>query len=548
MTVGWPRRERFVTVAKDGALSGTQHNANSIGGTPQLAIVGTGNFATNLAALLESRGLQPDLFVDRFRTGTFLGRPVVKAAELTEAMRQSVQKFVLAISTPEHREAARLRLRDAGVAEERILPLRDDPDLQILRLLFARFGQGMRQALLEPGVTTVGALEERFLAFENSLALAQLDPQRPTVALGYFGRGGGFRRHIGGLVPRLQPRFNVVTMADELGDQAEEAPCHLTISAESARALEAIDLVLSAHVFPCAPATVPRVTFSHVIYDFNLTSEYHAARLALCDTHYLFASSRPSFDAYVDLVRRFDLKNRLCVIPGGYMQLDRNLTAIAEEPGAADAILYAPTLSLADYDHADLVNSVRQGPELLQALLESFGEHDIIFRPHPSDLRLYELGRSDPRREPFGRMLEMCRTHDRLHLDDGGDYMASYRRAALLISDTSSTAFTFAFSTGRPVVFFSPREEEMSAALAHRLRFVADRSEIGHIARDPSELCAAVERLLRDEDDGGERSRRLWQFRDRMIFHPGGAAEYFVRNIDHVLSGEKHPDWCYLNW
>lgn len=515
---------------------------------PGPAIVGTGNFATNLTALLENRGLEPGLFVDEFHDGEFLGRPVVRAAELSGAHLQRTPKFVLAISTPGHREAAVARLLEAGVERDRLLPLRDDPDLQILRLLFARFGEGMRQAFLEPGVCSVADLEEKFLAFENAEALDRLDPGRQTIALGYFGRGGGFRRHIGGLVPLLAPRFNVVTMSDEVADHAEEAPCHLTISPGSACMREGFDLVLSAHVFPCAPANVPRVTFSHVIYDFNLTSEYHAARLAQSETHYLFASSRPSFDAYVDLVRRFGLRNRICVIPGGYLQLDRNLAALAGDPGPRDAILYAPTLSLADYDHAELVTSVRQGPGVLQALLEAAPEREVIFRPHPADLRLYDLGRRDARREPFGRMLEMCRDNDRLHLDDQGDYLASYRRAALLVSDTSSTAFTFAFSTGRPVVFFSPREEEMRARLGARMRFVADRTEIGTIVRSAPELGAAVERLLRAGDDGGDESRRLWPFRDRMIFHPGAAAGYFVDHIDHMLTGEKHPDWRYLNW
>jgi len=58
---------------------------------------------------------------------------------------------------------------------------------------------------------------------------------------------------------------------------------------------------------------------------------------------------------------------------------------------------------------------------------------------------------------------------------------------------------------------------------------------------------AAVEQLLREGEEDRSHSRRVWSLRDRMIFHPGQAAAYFVRNVDHVLEDGKHPAWCCLN-
>ena len=351
-----------------------------------LAMAGTGNFAANLAALVGSFGLETVLFVDEFRREDYLDRPVCRAAELTGDQIAAVDKWLVAISHPEHRRAAVKRLQDQGVPAGRILALHDDPDLQILRLLLEQFGPVAREAFCATGLTTINQLEDRFLAGGRERVLAGLDPGRSTVGLGYFGRGGGFRRHISALVPLLENRFNVVTMSDEVLDHAGEARRHLYLGAETACSLDCLDLVLSAHVFPCAPPQVPRVSFAHVIHDFNLTAEYHAARLAWSDTHYLFASSRPCFDWYVDLVRRHGLRNRICVIPGGYLQLDRTRAEIAAHSGPCDSILYAPTLALADYQDRELVSSLEQAPRILAALLAGFPEREVIFRPHPADL------------------------------------------------------------------------------------------------------------------------------------------------------------------
>lgn len=509
-----------------------------------VAIVGTGNFAINLAAVCETFGLEIPFFVDEFRAEMFQGKPVLRAEKLDDMHQRQVDKWLLAISHQEHREAAVWRMESRGIPRDRILPLSDDPDLQIMRLMFEEFGTSAVSAFLMPGLTDVQALEDRFLAPGWDATLRSLDLDRRTIGLGYYGRGGGFRRHISGLIPLLEERFNVVTMADESMGGAEESIHHLSMSARRACTWEGLDLVLSAHVFPCAPPAVPRVSFSHVIYDFNLMAESHASRIAHSDTHYLFASSRPCFEWYADLVPRFGLKNKICVIPGGYLQLDRNLVELQQYTGSSEAILYAPTLSLADYPYSELVTSIAQGPDILETLLATFPDRDIIYRPHPSDLRLFQMDRQGPRLEPFKRMLDICRGDNRCRLDDNPtSYLPSYRQTALLVSDSSSTAFTFALSTGRPVVFFSPREDEMVAALGDTLKFVADRTRVGRVVRNCEELEAAVRHLTR-VDMGDD----LAAFRDDMVFHPGGAARYFADHVDFMLDGERHPDWLYLNW
>lgn len=513
----------------------------------RVALVGAGNFARNIAALLGHAGLAPVLCVDEFRDGDLDGLPVLRAAELDEGRIAGIAKFVIAMSDPEHRAAAVARLTGRGVDPARILAVADDPGIQMLRLLFERFGDAALQAFVEPGCRDVPTLESRFLADEWRTVLDGLDPARRTIGLGYYGRGGGFRQHVMPLIPLLQDRFNLVSLSDELAGGVGELPGrHLYMSAESAARRPLFDLVLSAHVFPCSPPGVPRVTLPHTIHDFNLTAGYHAERLARSEPHYLFAASRPSLDAYVRLIREHGLRNRLCVIPGGYPHLDRNMALAAAYDGPVDSIIYAPTLALADYPHRELASSFDQGLAVVRALLARFPEHRVIFRPHPSDLKLHQVDRRDALSEQFDRLLTLCETEPRCVLDDApGDYMASYNRSAVMVSDTSSTAMTFAFATGRPAFFHSPRDAELLAILGGDMAFLADRARVGGVATGIDQLLELIDAHLQG-DRGGHAAIRA--FRDATVFHPGGAAAYLADNIDHILTGERHADWHYFNW
>lgn len=513
----------------------------------RVALVGAGNFALNIEALLRHAGLSPAFCVDEFHAGELNGLPVLRAAELDAARIEAVDKFVIAMSNPEYRSAAIARLTGRGVPPTRIIAIADDPGIQILRLLFERFGADAVATFGAPGNTSVPELEERFLCDEWRRVLDSLDPARQSIGLGYYGRGGGFRQHLAPLIPALQERFNLLSLSDELADGTGEIPGrHLYMSAETAASRRMFDLVLSAHVFPCSPRGVPRVTLPHVIHDFNLTADYHAERLAQSEPHYLFAASWPSLDTYVRLIRAKGLTNRLCVVPGGYPHLDANMALATAYDGPMDSIIYAPTLALADYRHRELASSFDQGADIVRALLARFPEHWVIFRPHPSDLKLYQLNRKDGRSAAFNALLDLCEQEPRCVLDDApGSYMASYNRAAMMVSDTSSTAMTYAFATGRPAFFYSPNDAELVATLGGEMAFVADRAQVGAVATSIDEL---LEQMAAHLANPGGRYAGIRAFRDRTVFNPGKAAAYLADNIDYMLSGERHADWLYFNW
>ena len=512
-----------------------------------VALVGGGNFARNIAALLTYMGLSPSLCVDEFRVEDLDGIPVLRADLLDAAHVARVDRFVIAMSDPRHRDAAVARLVARGVDSERILIVADDPAIQMLRLLFERFGERLVEAVVAAGHVDVPGLEAAFLGEQWRSVCDGLDPLCPRLGLAYYGRGGGFRRHIMPLIPYLQDRFQLVSLSDELAGGIGELPGrHLYMSADTAAARTRFDLVVSAHVFPCSPPGVPRLTLPHTIHDLNFTGAYHAERLARSEPHYLFAASKPGLDAWLRLIDTQRMRNRLCVIPGGYPHLDRNMALAAAYAGPVDSLIYAPTLALADYPRRELASSLDHGVELVEGLLQRFPGYRVIFRPHPADLKLYEVKRRDALTGAFARLIELCRTEPRCILDsDPTDYMASYNRCAAMVSDTSSTAMTFAFATGRPAFFFTPRNRELLDALDEESAFLAQRSDLGGVTECIDQLLEQVAAHLAG---GLGTAAGIQALRDATLFNSGTSCAYLAENIDFILTGERHADWHYFNW
>lgn len=519
----------------------------SAGRAHAVALVGGGNFARNIAALLNHMGLPPSLCVDEIRVQDLDGIPVVRAEALDASRAAGVDRFVVAMSNPAHRAAAIARLSARGVDRDRVLVVPDDPGVQMLRLLFERFGERLVEALVAPVPGDVAGLEAAFLGEQWRSVFAGLEATRPRLGLAYYGRGGGFRRHIMPLIPYLQDRFELVSLSDELAGGVGELPGrHLYMSADTAAARTRFDLVVSAHVFPCSPPGVPRLTLPHTIHDLNFTAAYHAERLALSEPHYLFAASKPGLEAWLRMIETQHLRNRLCVIPGGYPHLDHNMALAAAYAGPVDSLIYAPTLALADYPHRELASSLDRGVELIETLLERFPGYRVIFRPHPADLKLYQVERRDAVTGAFAQLIALCRSEPRCVLDgDPTDYMASYNRSALMVSDTSSTAMTFAFATGRPAFFFTPRNHALLAAPDVESAFLAQRSELGGVAVSVEQLVEQIAAHLAGAAGAAARIRAL---RDATLFNPGTACAYLADNIDFILSGERHADWHYFNW
>jgi hypothetical protein len=120
--------------------------------------------------------------------------------------------------------------------------------------------------------------------------------------------------------------------------------------------------------------------------------------------------------------------------------------------------------------------------------------------------------------------------------------MDNYSRSAAMVTDMSGTAFTYAFTTLRPVVFFSHNEDTVEEAF-DRVKYFQDREKIGYVATSIAELADKMSLALDEKDRFSECIR---EFRDCEIFNAGRAEEYFAENFRYIAEGIEHADWQYV--
>jgi CDP-glycerol glycerophosphotransferase (TagB/SpsB family) len=110
-------------------------------------------------------------------------------------------------------------------------------------------------------------------------------------------------------------------------------------------------------------------------------------------------------------------------------------------------------------------------------------------------------------------MFEVDRTHD---------YFDSYARSDAIITDVSGTGFTFAFTFGRPAVYFAPNRELEAGRSGIQFE---SREKIGYVARSVQDVANCVRTAV-----GSAESLRVQieRFRDELIFNPGCSEEYFL--------------------
>ena len=70
--------------------------------------------------------------------------------------------------------------------------------------------------------------------------------------------------------------------------------------------------------------------------------------------------------------------------------------------------------------------------------------------------------------------------------------MESYSKAKVLITDLSTTAYTFAYSTLRPIIFFSEKENDISKTELINLCYYKDRNFVGLISPNIKHLLNSI--------------------------------------------------------
>ncbi len=353
--------------------------------------------------------------------------------------------------------------------------------------------------------------ENRFKNFEKAINLLE---QNQTVEIFVYVTNAS-------LAKQLTDRTNIYYFRYFFCPRAIYADVYLTMARIS---------------MPIAPFFSKKIQFDHNQDGIDVSSGS-----TFDEYDYIFCSGKLQINDCKVLFTRRKLRNK-CLIPGGYLKLDRlkNNTKTTD----SGFLIYAPTLTL--YNQSNNVNGIYEintmyslqtsGFEIIKSLIDS--DYKVIFRPHPGDLKEYSQG------YPYvKRILNTYKGHPQLFFDDSKDYFETYQSSALMISDISGTAFTYAYVFEKPVILFLPNQSDLSIDVENLSSIgyqFGDRCET--LVHTTDDLKIKVKDILENPEVYRE---RVVNFRDDNLFNFGCSSEYLAKNIDYVLNDTKHPDWEY---
>ena len=365
-----------------------------------------------------------------------------------------------------------------------------------------------------------------------------LDLSKKTVAV-YF-PSSAYREHTGNIANRLGSKgYNVLFFIGTVcNDQYEKQQKPAYYGGNGIiEDLDFIDVLIETSPTPDRPRKARKIYFAHDIYDSPLGNVINLDALSRymlkCD--YLFLPSHYVVERCKQLISsvRGKSSKRVGLIPGGYIKLDRNLEYFDKYKQDTKTLIYAPTVTDARMGGMGDVASIEHGDKIVEAVLNHFSNYNLIFRPHPHALHTTVVQ----------NIVKKYVSHPRFMLDDNPSfYMDNYSKSALMITDMSGTAYTYAFSTLRPVIFFSHNESKARKRFKG-FKYFEDRSKIGCIAKNIDEMIGEIKLLLVAKN---EFSSKIKEHRDSLIYNVGKAEDYFIDNFEYIIKDKKHPDWVYV--
>ena len=246
-----------------------------------------------------------------------------------------------------------------------------------------------------------------------------------------------------------------------------------------------IDIFFSLNVCDKFPKKSKNVYMHHDISTAPLVENEKEKELyeRLLNYDFIFVPDKKSLSMFKNFFLNNE-KNKNIKIPEifcvGYFKLDYLIERFKHHTNLEKQIVIAPS----DYRHISELSIFNSLKDIIKILLDKT-DFKIIFRPHPANRnssKVLEIKKEFINKENF-------------FLDFSDDYYDIYSNSACLITDISGTAFTYAYMTQRPIIFFSKINDSLDKFSYSKLDYFKDRKKIGLIAKSPEDVLKNVSQL-----------------------------------------------------
>ena len=251
--------------------------------------------------------------------------------------------------------------------------------------------------------------------------------------------------------------------------------------------LKRVNLFISSYVNYVYMPNSKNIYICHDIADSPMVNANLEKKifLSLAKLHYIFLSSSNVVEYFRNKFLQFghNVNDIPELINTGYLKLDKVMKELKKIKNTKNHILLAPTFSkqMKSYNMSSKL-------DIIIGNILAKGEK-IIFRPHPIDLTLKGSIKSTE------KIVKKYKKNINFFYDNSHSYMDSYSRAKMLITDFSGTAYTFSYSTLRPVIFFSKRENKFLQTKMADLFYYKDRSLVGLVSENINQLLSSIDKI-----------------------------------------------------
>lgn len=250
--------------------------------------------------------------------------------------------------------------------------------------------------------------------------------------------------------------------------------------------LKDINFFFSSYISYVYPPNSKNIYISHDIYDAPMinTKLEKELFLRISKIDYIFVSSNISKKYFLKKFNFYNLLTTSKIINTGYLKLDHLLKIIKKKRykfGRKSVVLLAP-----GYFYAFQKFNMYSKIETIILKILKNNNLILIFRPHPLDL----TRKGD--KHFVDNMLIKFSKFKNFKFDGNVSYIESFKKSDLMITDLSSTAYTYSFSTNNPVIFFSKNEKKLKKEKFSEAFYFHDRNQIGFICKDENKLNSII--------------------------------------------------------
>lgn len=218
--------------------------------------------------------------------------------------------------------------------------------------------------------------------------------------------------------------------------------------------------------------------------------------------------------------------DRITLVHAGYSKIDKYVKN-NQDKEPEEIIVYAPTPNDVRNKKAwlPLMSINQHGIDIVGQLCKSFPEHTIVFKPY-----------IDENKDIVERIINSNKHYPNFLLVNDENTMELYSKTKIMVSDLSSTAFTFSLSTLRPTIFYSPSEDLIDTQIVDHGNYIHNREKIGVVTTNLDSLVSEIKKALKNMEIISLQIKKL---RDEYLFNVLSSEEVIFKSLAEIVLNEK---------